>query len=250
MKTIQMLFFSALFLCASTIYSQDAKEIVQKAHDKMLGEKTSFSEMTMEIIRPTWSRSVGFKTWTKGTELSMTLITSPPKEKGQTFLKRGNEMWSWNPTIKRMIKLPPSMMSQGWMGSDYTNDDVVNQASIIVDYTHELIGTEKVNDYDCYKIQLIPKEDAPVVWGKIITWISKKEYFQMRVEFYDEDDELVRTENAYDIETFDGRRLPSRFDIIPADKPNQKTVISIDNMTFNKPIDDHFFSQQKMKTLR
>jgi outer membrane lipoprotein-sorting protein len=91
-------------------FSQDAKEIVKKADDKMQGEKTSYSNMTMKIIRPTWERTITFKSWTLERDYSLALVTSPPKENGQTFLKRKNEMWNWNPTINRLIKLPPSMM--------------------------------------------------------------------------------------------------------------------------------------------
>lgn len=120
--------------------AQNATEIVKRSDDKMRGEKSSISEMTMRIVRPSWERTISFKSWTKGTKNSMTLVTAPAKEKGQSFLKLDREMWSWNPTISRTIKLPPSMLSQGWMGSDFTNDDLLNQRSIVVDYTHKIIG--------------------------------------------------------------------------------------------------------------
>lgn len=230
-------------------FSQDAKEIVKKADDLMQGI-TSQSEMEMTIVRPAWQRTVSFKSWGKGRDLSMTLITAPAKESGQSFLKLKNDMWSWNPTINRMIKLPPSMMSQGWMGSDYTNDDILKESSIVLDYTHKIIGGETVSGYDCYKIQLDPRENAAVVWGKIILWISKAEFYELKASYYDEDGKLVKTHVLSDIKFMHDRKIPTRFEIIPEDKPTQKTVVKILSARFNIPLQDSFFSQQNMKSLK
>jgi len=238
------------FLFTESLLSQNATEIVKRADDKMRGEKSSISEMTMTIVRPTWERTIAFKSWTKGTENSLVLITAPAKEKGQTFLKLDREMWSWNPTISRTIKLPPSMLSQGWMGSDYTNDDLLNQRSIVVDYTHEFIGEENLEERDCYIIELIPKPDAPVVWGKIIFWITKKDDLLLKSEYYDEEDYPVKTELAHKIKNMSGRILPSQFEIIPAEEDNQKNIVEIQSIQFNVPINDSFFSIQKMKRVR
>lgn len=238
-----------LMLSAWLAASQNATEIVKRADDLMQGT-TSSSEMEMTIIRPTWQRTVTFKSWGKGRDLSMTLITAPSKESGQSFLKLKNDMWSWNPTINRMIKLPPSMMSQGWMGSDYTNDDILKESSIVLDYEHRIIGSEKAGGSECYKIQLDPKESAAVVWGKIILWISKTEYFELKAEYYDEDGVLVKTHHLSDIKFMHDRRIPTRFEIVPADKPEQKTVVRILSAKFNIPLQDSFFSQQQMKTLK
>jgi outer membrane lipoprotein-sorting protein len=230
-------------------FSQDAKEIVKRADDLMQGV-TSQSEMEMTIVRPTWQRTVSFKSWGKGRDLSMTLITAPAKESGQSFLKLKNDMWSWNPTINRMIKLPPSMMSQGWMGSDYTNDDILKESSIVQDYTHKIIGSETVSGYDCYKIQLDPNERAAVVWGKIILWISKLEFFELKASYYDEDGKMVKTHLMSDIKFMHDRKIPTHYEIIPEDKPTQKTIVKMLNAKFNIPLQDVFFSQQNMKSLK
>jgi outer membrane lipoprotein-sorting protein len=136
------------------------------------------------------------------------------------------------------------------MGSDYTNDDILNESSIIKDYTHRVLKSENIDSHSCWLIELIPQEDAPVVWGKILMWISKEEYIQMKSEYYDEDDYLIKTELASELKTMDGRLIPTRIEIIPADKPNQKTVVVMNSISFNKPIDDSFFSQQNMRRLR
>jgi len=149
-----------------------------------------------------------------------------------------------------MIKLPPSMMAEGWMGSDYTNDDVLKESSIVVDFNHTIIGSENIDGRDCWKIEMSPKEEAAVVWGKIIKWISKEEYLQMKSEYYDEDEFLVKTELGMDVKVMDGRKIPSKMEIIPADKENQKTIVVIDEIKFNTPLQESFFSQQNMKKVR
>jgi outer membrane lipoprotein-sorting protein len=230
--------------------SQDltGKQVIEKADALQRGE-TNEGTMSMTIIRPKWERTITMKSWSAGTDYSMTYITSPAKDKGQVFLKRKSEMWNWVPSINRMIKLPPSMMSQGWMGSDYSNDDILKESSIVVDYTHKIIGNDIIEGLDCYKIELIPKEDAAVVWGKVYKWISKNEFWQIKTEYYDEDNELIRTEIASEIKQFSDRKLPSKLEIIPADKPNQRTVVNIISSKFNVKIDESFFSQQNMKRI-
>lgn len=238
------------FLLTASLQAQNAKEIVKRADDKMRGENSGISTMSMKIIRPTWERTIEMKSWGKGTEMTMVLITAPAKEKGQSFLKVGREMWNWNPTISRTIKLPPSMLSQGWMGSDYTNDDMINQRSIVVDYTHKIIGEEKIEGSDCHKIELIPHDDAPVVWGKIIFWITKTDDNILKSEYFDEDEYLVKTELGKEIKNMDGRIIPTVYEIIPADEEGNMTIVTMKSIQFNAPINDSFFSIQNMKRLR
>lgn len=227
-----------------------AKEIIQKANDQFNGEKTSISTMAMTIVRPSWERTIEFRNWTSGRDYALTLITAPASERGQTFLKRKNEMWNWNPTIDRLIKLPPSMMSQGWMGSDYTNDDILRESSVVNDYTHEITGEETLEGRVCYRIRMEAKEEAAVIWGHQIRWIDKKDFLFLKSEYYDEDGYLVRTELGKDIKTMDGRLIPSRIELIPAEEEGNKTILEIRKIEFNNPIEDQFFSQQNMKRVR
>lgn len=226
-----------------------ALEIIKKADEKTRG-KTSQGTMSMTIDRPGWSRTIEMKSWSKGTEYSMVYITAPAREKGQVFLKRGNDMWNWVPSIERLIKLPPSMMMQSWMGSDFTNDDLVKESSVVKDYDHKLMGTETVREMSCYKIELIPKPDAPVVWGKIYTWITKDGFDTWQSDFYDEDGYLIHTMYSGNIKQFGDRKIPSEMYIIPKDKKGHRTTLTIKAMEFDKPIDDSFFTQQNMKTIK
>ncbi|RLD38923.1 MAG: outer membrane lipoprotein-sorting protein [Bacteroidetes bacterium] len=255
MKSIK--FFTAIFLVIAfqsttiSLLAQEltAVEIIKKADEKNRGE-TSQGEMTMTIVRPKWERSISMKTWSKGDKYFVIYITAPAKEKGQVFLKVDKEMWNWVPSISRMIKIPPSMMMQSWMGSDFTNDDLVKQSSIVVDYDHKLLEDENIRGMDCYKIELIPHEDAPVVWGKIISWITKDGFNLWKSEYYDEDDYLINIENSSDIKQMGDRKIPARVEMIPADDPGKKTIMEFKNLIFNQPIDDSFFSKQNMKRVK
>src|SRR5574337_1338060 len=132
----------------------DAKEIVQKADEKMRGN-TSVATVTVQTVRPTWMREMNIKTWTKGSQYALILVTSPEREKGNAFLKRDKEVWNWVPSIERVVKLPPSMMSQSWMGTDFTNDDLVKESSVTEDYDHSIIGDTTIDNRNCYIIQMI-----------------------------------------------------------------------------------------------
>jgi outer membrane lipoprotein-sorting protein len=246
------LFLIILGLAPLSLSAQQlsAAGIIKKADEKFNGEKSSMMVMTMTIIRPTWQRSVEFKNWSLGRDYALTLITAPARDLGQTFLKRGNEMWNWNPSINRLIKLPPSMMSQGWMGSDYTNDDVLKESSVVNDYTHEIIGEEMVLERLCYKIKMVAKENAAVIWGHQVRWVDKIDFLILKAELFDEDGALVRTETGSEIKIMDGRAIPTKLELVPAEDPGNKTVVLIKEIKFNIPVQESFFSQQNMKNVR
>jgi len=248
MRTFQIIFFFILIFNMVTS-AQDIKEIIRKADEKMRGT-SSIGTFSMTIERPTWSRTVSMKSWTLGNDYSLIYIVAPAKDKGQVFLKRKNEMWNWVHSIERMFKIPPSMMMQSWMGSDFTNDDLVRQSSIVKDYTHRLLGEETVGDYLCYKAELIPLENAPVVWGKVIIWVSKKDYLWLKAEFYDEDEILVNTEILSDVKKMDDRLIPCRMEMVPADKKGQRTIMIFDKTDFDVPLKEDFFSIQNMKKVK
>jgi hypothetical protein len=240
---------SGLLISSSVFASMDAKGIVERSDKQMRGD-SSYSELTMNIVRPDWSRSMSMKSWTKGTDLSLVLVTAPAKDKGSASLKRQNEMWSWIPTIEKVIKIAPSMLGQSWMGSDFTNNDLINQSSIVVDYTHEMVKEEEFDGDMSWVIDAIAKPDAPVVWSKVRMWISQETYLQRKVESYDEFDELVNTLNTYDVQEMGGRQIAVRMEMIPADKPGNKTEMITHASQFDFDIGDEFFSQSQMKNLR
>lgn len=242
-----ILFVVAIFFFPA-LHAQTAKEIVQKADEKLRGT-TSQAELTIKTIRPNWTRSMDVKAWMKGRDYSMIIIESPAKDKGIVFLKRKKEVWNWLPALERTIKLPPSMMSQSWMGTDFTNDDLVKESSIVNDYDHSITGDTTIDSRTCYIIQMIPKPEAAVVWGKLIVCIDKKDFLELHTRFFDEDGKLINIMNAYDVKMMDSRLIPTRFEMIPVDKKNQNTEMIYRAIKYNRPIEDGFFTAEKMKAI-
>ena len=142
------------------------------------------------------------------------------------------------------------MMMQSWMGSDFTNDDLVKQSSIVNDYHHEILKDTVIQGYETYKIGMTPKEDAAVVWGKIEIYITKEDLLQLLVKYYDEDGFLVNTMVLSDIKDLGGRMLPARMEMIPAEESDKKTIIIYDKLDFDVSLEDSFFSMQNMKRIR
>lgn len=249
-RSASIVLVAALLFLPIVLQAQiTAREIIDMADKKMQGN-SSKTEMVMEIVRPDWKRVIGIKGWAIGTKYSLMLITSPARDKGSAFLKREKEIWNWQPSIDRVIKLPPSMMMQSWMGSDFTNDDLVKESSIVKDYTHVLKGDTIIDSRETWILELTPTEDAAVVWGRIEAYITKGDYLQMLFKYYDEDEFLVNTMVMSDIKEMGGRIIPTRMEMIPADNPDQKTVIIYKKMEFDVDIDEGFFSLQNMKRVR
>lgn len=231
------------------LQGDSATEIIRKADLNMRGN-SSYASLTIQIIRPSWTRDLVMRTWTKGNQMAMVLVDAPAKDRGTVFLKRKKEVWNYLPTIERNIKLPPSMMSQSWMGTDFTNDDLVKEFSILEDYTHELTGEETINERSCHRIILSPKPQAAVVWGKVITWIDKKNYLQLKAEYYDETGSLINIMTGSDIRLIGGRLLPTRMEMVPVNKKGQKTILIYKDIQFDQPISDQFFTVENMKKLQ
>lgn len=238
-------FFGALFLFAQ----ESARDIVQKSNE-LIRSKSSYVELTLKIVKPDWSREIDMKAWAIEPDYSLVFITAPARDKGTVTLKRKMEVWNYIPAVQRTIKIPPSMMLQSWMGSDFTNDDLVRQSSIVEDYEHTISGEMDYEGYLCHIIELIPKADAGVVWGKLILFVSKKEYLQLKMEHYDEDGYLIKTLQGSKIRELGGRLIPTYWEMIPQDEPGKKTVMEYKAIEFNKKIQPDFFSQQNMKRVR
>ncbi len=244
-----------LFLVCSFSEAQTAKEIVKRADDLLRGKEneTSTAVIEMSITTPNWDRTLRMHTWAKGTEKSLIRIVSPPKEAGNTTLKIKNEMWNYLARTEITIKIPPSMMLQSWNGSDFTNDDLVRSSSMVSDYTHTLLGTEVFQGYDGYIIELIPKPNAPVVWGKIITWIEQSNYVPLKTEYYNEKGELVRVMAFSELKNMHGRFIPTVWEMKQTKESlsaGRKTTMKILDILFGVNLDEDIFSLRSLEKKR
>ena len=234
---------------ANAAQSKSVNDILKSAANNFRA-KTMYTETKMILVRPSWKREISMKSWSKSDDYTLVLITSPEKEKGITFLKRKKELWNWIPSIERLVKLSSSMMGEAWMGSDFTNGDIIRDSSIEKSYKYKLDKTENIRGTNCYKVIFTAKENAAVVWGQILTWISVDDYVQHKTEFYDEDNVLINTINAYDIKLFGKRKLATRLEMIPESKPGYSTIMTIQKYEFEIPIKDSFFTQENMKVVK
>ncbi len=249
---LKSLFISLLFLSTSVVFGQalTAKEIIKKSEEKIRGGNQVYTEMTIEIIRPKWSREMKLKSWTLGTDYSMVLITGPTRDKGSVFLKNQKQVWGYIPKFNRITKLPPALMSQSWMGTDLTNDDLVRESNKVDDFKYFLKKDTMIDNLSCYQIELIPNEGTDVIWGKIILFIDKVDFITLRNESYDEDNQLVNVLKASMIKIMDGVKIATKMEIIPIEEKGKKTIMTIEKLDVHQSLDAIFYSKQNMKRVK
>ena len=226
--------------------AQDIEAVVRKM-DELYRADSSYSEVEMEIVTPHWQRTLRMKTWTEGKAKTFIRILSPPKEKGVATLRLKSEMWNFLPRANKVIKIPPSMMMGSWMGSDFTNDDLVKEFTLLDDYRYEFAHPEDAKP-DLLYVALIPKEGLPVVWGKIVAAVRKDDYLPEWDRYYDEKGRLMRVISFREVKRLGGRLIPSVMEVVPQDKKNQKTVLRYLNAQFNIPLPEDVFSLRNLRS--
>lgn len=219
--------------------NEEADIIMRKAFDHMRG-KTSGSLVEMTVHRPSWDRRMIIKGWTRGQSDALFFIDEPPKDAGNGTLKLGQEMWTYNPKINRVIKLPPSMMSQSWMGSDFSNNDLAKSDSVINDYVHSLTKKETRGKWTFYTVNSVPRVDAPVIWGRMESEIREDGIFFSQA-FFDEDGVKVKEMVTKEIGEIGGRLFPREWIMKKSDDPDSLTRIVYKSLEFDLRLPDDFF---------
>lgn len=223
-----------------------ATEIVERADIVMWGRKTMQGEFEMSVITPAWTRTLTLKAWVERPGRTFTRVTAPAKEAGTGSLAIAPEMWNYVPSLERTIKIPPSLMLQSWFGSDFTNDDMVNQGSVARHYEHRLVGEKTVDGTPAYEIEMLPKPDAPVAWGRIVALYRKPDAVPLVEQFYDERGALVRTVRYGDIKPVSGLQRPTRMEVVPASPPGKRSVMVMKSVVVDEPIDPAVFTLQNL----
>jgi outer membrane lipoprotein-sorting protein len=249
MIPIKSVFPAILLLIPLIAGSQESREILTRMESNMRGN-AAFAEITMDITRSGQTREIGMKYWSLGDDYRLIYIIAPEQESGTAYLKRKNEIWNYQPRIKRTVRVPLSMVSQSWMGSDFTNDDLIGGTSTLYDYYHEFSGNTRIDGHDCYIIELTPYLESPVMYEKVIYFISREYYLPVKIENYNEYDDLVSTIFFREIKEFNGRYFPSVREMIPAGRENRKTVITVHNKTFGIDISEEFFTVENLTEVR
>ncbi|HUU01203.1 MAG TPA: outer membrane lipoprotein-sorting protein [Myxococcota bacterium] len=223
-----------------------AREMLEKVDDLYRGN-SSYGKMTMKVVTGHWTREMKIEGWSKGKQKSLMRILSPRKEKGTTTLKSGNNIWNYLPKVKRVIKVPSSMMGGSWMGSHFTNDDLIKESRMSDDYDFKTTFEGKRNGEDVVDITCTPKPEAAVVWGKLVVTVRTSDMQPLAVLYYDEDLELARTMTFSEIKEMSGRRIPTVMKMVPADKPAEYTMFRYNEIKFDVPLKDDIFSLRSLQ---
>ncbi len=246
MTAIAACLMSAATLTAQTT-DERARDIVDRV-DRMLRGNSSIGTITMEIQSTHWKRTIEAKVWSKGTDRALILILKPVKETGTATLKAEDNIWNYLPKVERVIKVPTSMMMGAWMGSHFTNDDLVKESRMIRDYAITISFDGERDGTGVWEFTLTPLPEAAVVWGKILLEVRQADLMPVWQRYYDEEGKLVRTLTFSDYRQMDGRLIPARMEMRPVDKPEEYTVVTYRELAFDVPLEDAFFSLQRLRS--
>ena len=237
-------FFSPLIT-----HAQSAREIIDRVDRLMRGE-SSIARFTMDIQTENWDRSLTLRAWSLGTEHALIRVEAPQREAGTATLRADQEVWNYLPRVDRTLKLPSSMMAGSWMGSHFTNDDLVKESRLVDDYEIEIEFNGTRDGVDVWEFLLVPLPEAPVVWGKIRYQVRKENLLPTWTRYYDESDELIRTMTFSENRMMGSRLVPTVMTIRPADKPGESTVIRYHELDFDVDLDEDYFSLRNLRSAR
>lgn len=215
--------------------------------ESLLWSRTVQGHYAMTIVTPRWQRTLELRAWMERPRRSLIRIDAPAKEKGVGSLRIGAETWNYLPNVERTIKVPPSMLLLPWMGSDFTNDDLVKSGSLLDDYAQRIEREDDVDEAPARVIELTPTPDAAVVWGRILYWLRKADFMPLKQAFHDERGTLVRTMTFSEVRPMGNRLMPMRWEVRPADKPANLTAIVVKSAVYDRPIDPEIFTQRNLQ---
>ena len=215
--------------------------------DDLYRSNASHGIITLSVITANWQRTLTLEQWSKDEDKSLFKILKPKKEKGLATLRVDKNVWNYMPKVKRVVKIPSSMMSSSWMGSHFTNDDLVKQSRMAEDYTFSITFEGMQDDEEVVEITCIPNKEAAVVWGKVEVVVYADDYIPLQMIYYDEDLLLSRTLEFTNIQKMDGKMIPTLMSMIPADEPGESTTVKWEEIQFDVAIDDEFFSLRKLQ---
>ena len=232
---------------APAVSQTDPVAIIDRV-DRLLRGDSSRGVMSMEVVTENWDRSMTMEVWSLGTDYSLVRVQSPRREAGTATLKAEDDIWNYLPKVDRSIKIPASMMGGAWMGSHFTNDDLVKDSRLIDDYDIEVaFEGDDPDGIAVWELVLTPKPEAPVVWGSIEYRIRQGDYMPLWTKFYDEDGELARTMEHSAFTEMGGRLVPAVMDMYPADKPGERTTMRYEEIEFDVDIERSFFSLRNLQ---
>ena len=238
--------FIVFFANCVNALNLDPKKILDDVDD-LYRSNASHGILTLSVTTVNWQRTLTLEQWSKGEDKSLFKILKPKKEKGLATLRVDKNVWNYMPKVKRVVKIPSSMMSSSWMGSHFTNDDLVKQSRMADDYTFSITFEGMQNGKAIIEGTCLPNKEAAVVWGKVEVVVYADDYLPLRMIYYDEDLLLSRTLEFSNIEMMDGKMIPTMMNMVPTDEPDESTIVKWEEIQFDVTIDDEFFSLRKLQ---
>ena len=222
----------------------DVEEVMDYIDD-LYRSQSSYSRMRMTVVRERGTRELEMESWTKGDDDALIVIRSPAREAGAATLRTEEGLWNYAPRADRLIRIPSGLLSESWMGSHFTNDDLMRETSYLDDYD-AVLSTEERDGTAYLKATLTPKPDAPVVYSELVFLITPGDWVPVRSEYYDEG-EMVRAMSFDRVQTISGKKIPMRMTILPMDAPDERTVVEYLELELNVPVDDQRFTRQGLR---
>jgi outer membrane lipoprotein-sorting protein len=244
-RLLPRLFILSAMTFSTPVPAQDAATLIKSAIDYWR-DTSSYAVIDMTIHRPDWQRRMTIRVWTRGEKHSLVRVVAPAKDAGNATLLVNNEMWSFNPKISRVVKIPSSMMNQSWMGSDFTNNDLAKADDLIEQYTHKLLRTEVHEGKTVYVIESTPKEAAPVVWGREVVKV-REDWIILEHAFYDQAGALVKRLVSLDIKPMGGKLVVARERMQRIDKPQEWTEVVTREADFGVDIPARMFTVANLR---
>ena len=242
---VSILVFLSLSLAPAQSSDSKAEDIVRRM-DELYRAASSRALMEMEIVTPHWQRTLKMQAWSEGMDKTFIRILEPNKEKGIATLRIGNEMWNYLPKTNKVMKIPPSMMMSSWMGSDFTNDDLVREFTFIESYRFEMTEVEAAEPGLLY-VKCVPKEGLPIVWGHVTIAAREDDGLPVWQRYYDEKEQLMREMLYKDVRILGGRRIPAVMELVPMHKEGNKTVIRFLEAEFDIPLPSDTFTLRNLQ---
>jgi outer membrane lipoprotein-sorting protein len=238
----------AMLWCAAAVRAQapNADEIVRRGESGLRG-KTQIGSAVMTVKTPDWQRTLELRFWTVTPDKTFIRVTAPAKEAGMGTLRLGSNMWNYLPSVERTIKIPPSLMLESWMGSDFTNDDLVRESSLVKDYDHRLDGEASEGGDACYRIVATAKPNAPVVWGRIVLYARKSDAMPRREEYYDDKGRVAKVLTFEEFRQTSGRPYPMLWRMVSVNKPGHETLLRLTRLALDRAIPNSVFTQENLR---
>ena len=247
LRLISIFFLFKIFFSTYAIASDLDPKIILNNVDDIYRSNASHGILTLAVTTSNWQRSLTLEQWSKGNNMHLIKVLKPKKEKDLATLRVDNNVWNYMPKVKRVVKIPSSMMSSSWMGSHFTNDDLVKQSRMVIDYDFSITYEGLRDGVDIVEISCIPKKNAAIVWGKVEVIVYRNDFIPLSIVYYDEDLKLSRTLKFSNIQVLGGKKIPLQMKMTPIDEPGESTAILWEKIEFDLAIKDDFFSLRKLQ---